>query len=131
LDCYKRPLITSAFKIHTRTKRNLRKKPCYGKPGDPRGRVCCFWCANKTWTLVFGAFDTLTIVKNGSKMRKLRPPKKKGVKNSKKKATQHYKRLVPEHPKDSLYVAITVQRWFIEFQVAFLEHFKLFIMNKK
>jgi hypothetical protein len=36
-----------------------------------------------------GAFDTITIIKNGLKMRKLRPPKIMRVKNSKKETAAH------------------------------------------
>jgi hypothetical protein len=52
---------------------------------------------------------TLTIVENGLKMRKLRPPKLKGAKNSRNQTTEHYKG-GPEHLKNSLCVAIKVQR---------------------
>jgi len=54
-----------------------------GRP-DPRGGFCCFWCPNKTSTPSIDASDTLKIVKNGLELRKLRPPKVEGVKNSKK-----------------------------------------------
>jgi hypothetical protein len=36
---------------------------------------------SKTWTPLLGASDTLTIVENWLEMRKLRPPKVKGVWN--------------------------------------------------
>jgi len=57
-----------------------------GRP-DPRGGVCCFWCPNKIWTSPLEASGTLTIVKNGSEMRKLQPPKVQRVENSKKQTT--------------------------------------------
>jgi hypothetical protein len=45
---------------------------------------CCFWCPNKTSTSPLGTSNTLAIIKTGLEMRKLWPPKVKGVKNSKK-----------------------------------------------
>jgi hypothetical protein len=38
-------------------------------------------------------------------MRKLQPLIIKGVKNSK-KTIEHYKRLIPKHPKNSYYIAL-------------------------
>jgi len=51
-----------------------------GRP-DPKGGFRCFWCPNKTWNPPIGTSDTLTIVKNWLEIRKLQPPKVKGVKN--------------------------------------------------
>jgi hypothetical protein len=47
--------------------------------------------SNKTWTLPLNASNTLTIVENRLKMGKLQPPRVKGVKNSTKQTTKHYK----------------------------------------
>jgi len=44
----------------------------------------------KLQPLFLAAYDTLTIFEKGLEMRKLQPPKVKGVKNSKNQATQHY-----------------------------------------
>jgi hypothetical protein len=46
---------------------------------------------HKNWTSLLGTSNTLTIVENILKMRKLWPPKVKGVKNSKNQTTKHYK----------------------------------------
>ncbi len=104
---------------------------------DPRGRLHCFWCPHKTWIPPLGASNTQTIVENGSEMRKLWPPKVKGVKNSKKQTIEHHK-ASSQTPKRFLalwllccFDAIRVQRWFVEIWVALLLHFKLFKMNKK
>jgi hypothetical protein len=43
-----------------------------GRP-DPRGTLCCFGCPNKTLNLSLCASDILTILENGSEMRKLPP----------------------------------------------------------
>jgi hypothetical protein len=62
---------------------------------------------------------TNTIVKNGLEMRKLRPPKVKGVKNSKKQTTKHYKGWfsnTQKFPCMSFY-CYRVQRWFVELEV--------------
>jgi hypothetical protein len=83
---------------------------------DPRGGLCCFSCPNKTWTHPIGTYDTLKLVKNGLELKKLQPPKVKGVKNSKKQTTNHYK-VKCWSPKTFLVcccVAIRVQRWFVE-----------------
>jgi len=66
---------------------------------DPRGGLCCFWCPNKTWTPPHGASDTLTIIKNGLEIRKLLSPKVKRVKNSKRKASEHYNDQFPNTKK--------------------------------
>ncbi len=44
-----------------------------------------FWCPNKTLSPLLSGSNTLRIIENGLKMKKLWPPKVKGVKNSKKK----------------------------------------------
>jgi hypothetical protein len=72
---------------------------------DPRGGLHCFWCPNKTGTCPIGTSATLTIVENGLEMRKL-APRIKGFKNSKKTNHQTLQRLVLEHSKNSLYVAL-------------------------
>jgi hypothetical protein len=46
---------------------------------------------HKTWTSSLGTSNTLTIIENILEMRKLQPPKVKGVKNSKNQTTKHYK----------------------------------------
>jgi len=88
-----------------------------GRP-DPRARLHCFWCSNKTWTPLLGASDTLTIVKNSLEMTKLRSPKVKGVKNSKNQTTEHYKAQFLNTKKFFLCcsVAIRVPQWFVKFQ---------------
>jgi hypothetical protein len=69
-----------------------------GRP-DPRGRLCCFWCPNKTWTPPLGASDTRTIIGNRLEMRKLQPPQVKGQKLKKTDHRTLQRRLVPEpHP---------------------------------
>jgi hypothetical protein len=82
---------------------------------DPRGGLHCFCCPNKTWTLVINTFSTQKNIKNIIDVKKLQPPKVKGVKNSnkKKKTTEHYtqtrnKFLV------CCSIAINVERWFVE-----------------
>ncbi len=60
-----------------------------GRP-NPRGRFCCFWCPNKTWTPPIDAFSALKIIKNILELRKLWPPKIIGVKNSKEKQTTRH-----------------------------------------
>jgi len=75
-----------------------------GRP-DRREGLCCFWCPNKTW-IFLDVSNTLKIVKNEMKLRKVLPLKVEGVKNSKKKHHQTLQRLVPEHTKNSLYVAL-------------------------
>jgi hypothetical protein len=76
-----------------------------GRP-DSRGGLHCLWCPNKTWTLPLSTSDTLTIVKNELKKRKLWPPKIKRVKNSNKQITRHYKGQFPKTQKTILYVAM-------------------------
>jgi hypothetical protein len=49
------------------------------------------------------------MVENGLEMRKLQPPKVKGAKNSRNQTSEHYKG-GPKHLKNSLYVAVKVQR---------------------
>jgi hypothetical protein len=50
---------------------------------DPRGASIICSVENKTWTPPIDISNTLKIIKNGIKLRKLWPPKVKGVKNSK------------------------------------------------
>jgi hypothetical protein len=80
---------------------------------DSRRGLHCLWCRNKPRTPPFGACDTLTIVYNELKMRKLRSLKIKGVKNSKKQITKHYKGQFLNTKKFFLCysIAIRVQRW--------------------
>ncbi len=82
---------------------------------DPRGRLCCFWCSNKTWISPLGTFNTLIIIENEWKMRKLWPPKQRGQK-LKKTNQQTFKKPVLKHPKNSLYCSfvIRVSRWFVK-----------------
>jgi hypothetical protein len=61
-----------------------------GRP-DPRGGLRCSWCPNQTSTSSLNASDALKIIKNRLKLRKLWPPKLKGVKNSKNKITEQQK----------------------------------------
>jgi hypothetical protein len=72
-----------------------------GRP-DPRGGLNCLWCANKTWTCPLEASDTLVIVENKLKMRKLWPLKTKGVKNSKKQTIEHYQSWFLNIPKKKI-----------------------------
>jgi len=51
-----------------------------GRP-IPKGGLHFSSVKKKTWTPLIGTFDTLTTVKNILEMRKLWPPKIKGVKN--------------------------------------------------
>jgi hypothetical protein len=73
---------------------------------DPRGRLHCFWCPNKTWTPPLDASHTLTVVENGLEMRKLRPLKIKRSRIQKK--TNHWtlQKSICEHSKISFYVAL-------------------------
>ncbi len=59
----------------------------------------------KLQPLFLAAYDTLTIFEKGLEMRKLQPPKVKGVKNSKKQTTEHYQSQFLNTQKKSLYVA--------------------------
>jgi len=54
------------------------------------GRVLLILLSNKTWSPPLGASNTIRIIINGLKMRKLWSPKVKGVRNSK-KTIEHYK----------------------------------------
>ncbi len=56
-----------------------------------KGGIFCFWCLKQTGSPPLGASNTLRIVKNGLEMRKLWPPKVKGVKFFLKKTIEHYK----------------------------------------
>jgi hypothetical protein len=49
--------------------------------------------------LLLGAFEAQKIIKNKLEMRKLRPPKVKGVKNSNNKTTEPYKTWSPNTKK--------------------------------
>jgi hypothetical protein len=78
-----------------------------GKP-DPRGGLH----SNVQNNLTPFSFDTLTIVENGLEMRKLWPPKVKGVKNSKNKPP-NIRKVSSRTPKKFLVccsIAIRVQR---------------------
>jgi len=46
---------------------------------------------HKTWTPPLSTCNPLTIIKNGLKMRKLQPPKVKGIKNTKKQTSNNTK----------------------------------------
>jgi len=89
---------------------------------DPRRRFRCFWHPKNTWTPPFSASNTLTIVENILEMRKLRPPKVKGVKNFKKQTTKHYKANSWTHKKFLVCccIVIRVERWFIELEAVLL-----------
>jgi hypothetical protein len=93
-----------------------------GRP-DSRGGLIVFWCPNKTWTSPFDTSNTLTIVKSGLEMRKLKLPKVKGFKNSNKQTTKHYKSRFPNTQNNSFFVCcsiiIRIQTWFVELQVMF------------
>jgi hypothetical protein len=56
-----------------------------------QGGLRCFLCPNKIWNSPLGTSNTLTIIENELEMRKLWPPKLKGVNNSKKQTIEHYK----------------------------------------
>jgi hypothetical protein len=53
---------------------------------DPRGRLHCFWCPNKTWTPFIDAPGTLKIVKDEIELKKLWLPKVEGSKTQKNKS---------------------------------------------
>ncbi len=105
-----------------------------GRP-DPRGGLCCFWCPNKTWTPPLGASDTLTIVENALEMRKLQPPKVKGMKNAKKQTIKSYQSQFP-NTQAILCMLLCYFRlpiWFVKLQVSsysILNRLK-WIRNKK
>jgi hypothetical protein len=101
---------------------------------DPRGGLSCFWCPNKTWTSPLEASHTLTVVESGLEMRKLGPLKIKRSRTHKKNKPLNITKVNSWTPKNFLlccYVVIRVQRWFLEFQMALLQHFKWFKINKK
>jgi hypothetical protein len=83
-----------------------------------RGGLCCFGCSNKTWTPLLGTFVTLKIFKNGSEMRKLQHLKVGGSRTEIKQTTKQF----PNTPKFFVccYVAIRVQRWFVELKAVLL-----------
>jgi hypothetical protein len=67
-------------------------------------------------------------------MRKLQPPKVKGVVNNlKKQTTEHYKAdsWTPKSFFVCCDIAVRVLRRFVEFQVELLQNFKSFKMDKK
>jgi hypothetical protein len=66
-------------------------------------------------------------------MRKLRPPKVVGVNNSKNKTIEPYKTWFSNTQKFLVYhsIVIKVEIWLVKLKVAFLQHFKIFKMNKK
>jgi hypothetical protein len=68
------------------------------------GRLHCFYCPNKNWTLPIGTYGTLNIIKNRIELRKLQPHKEEGVNNSKKTTHTMLQRPIPKNPKHSLYV---------------------------
>ncbi len=76
-----------------------------------RGGLYYFWCAKHTWSPPLSASNTLRIVKDQLKMRKLWPSKVKGVKNSPKKNYWTLQRLVLKHPEGSFYVVLLVKSW--------------------
>ncbi len=67
------------------------------------------------------------------KNEKVMPLKIKGSRSQKKQTTEHYKGWFSNIAKKKLCwsVAIRVQRWVLEFQVALLQHFKFLKINKK
>jgi hypothetical protein len=88
---------------------------------DSREGLHCFWYPNQTWTPSLGASDTLIIVENELKMRKLQPPKVQGVKNSKKNKPSNITKAGSQTSKKFLVcrsVVIRAQRWLVELQVA-------------
>jgi hypothetical protein len=89
---------------------------------DPRGGLRCFLCSHKTWTPLLGASDTVTIVENGLEMWKLWPPKVKRVKISKIQIIKHCKASSQTFKNFFVccFVAIRVQRWFVEIWVTLL-----------
>jgi hypothetical protein len=70
---------------------------------DPRGRLYCFWCLNKTWTPLISTFNTLKIIKKHIWIEKITAPQSKGGQELKNNPPNTIK-LVPKHPKTSLYV---------------------------
>jgi hypothetical protein len=75
-----------------------------GRP-NPKGGLCCFWCPNKTWTPPLDACDTLTCWK-GVINEKVTASQSKG--DQELQNTNHWtlQRLVFEHLKNSLYIAL-------------------------
>jgi hypothetical protein len=59
----------------------------------------------------YGAYGPLKIDKNGIQLRKLRPPKVEGVRNSKKQTTKHYKGQFLKPPKITLYVVLLLLKF--------------------
>jgi hypothetical protein len=53
----------------------------YSEQVRSKGKVLLLYCPNKISTPFIGLFDTSKIAKNEIKLRKLQPPKVKGVKN--------------------------------------------------
>jgi len=74
---------------------------------DPRGRLYCFQCLNKTWTHPIGLYGTLEIIKNGMELRKLWPPKVEGV-NTQKNKPPNTTKAGSWTPKNSLYVVLLI-----------------------
>jgi hypothetical protein len=105
---------------------------CLGQVGS-KGRDPLFLVSKQNMNGALGTFDTLIIVEKTNYKWKSYSPKLKGVKNSKKQTIKHYKGWFPNTKKllCMLLCYIKIQKWFVEFQMVLLEHFKSFKMNKK
>jgi hypothetical protein len=75
-----------------------------------QGRALLLLVSKKKSTPPLGTFNTQKIVENKLEMRKLQPPKVKGVKNLKKKLLNTTKPIL-KHPKSSFYVVLLLLKF--------------------
>jgi len=89
---------------------------------DPRGGLHCFWCLNKAWTPLIGAFCAQKIIKNGIELKKLCHPQIRGGPRTQKKTIKRYKTSSQSPHKFLIgcFVAIKVQKWFVKLQLVLL-----------